>query len=255
MLQSLKIIIDETMMVYRLGTLDGRLFIPFVICCVYLLLSPAEEDARARHYFVYPSLILCLFIFNPVLIHYLIKIMLDPERVVRMFWPLPIGGVIVYCVIRALYALRERWKKAVVILATVGTLLLVSDGNVAGISFQRAANAEKLIPGAKEVCDALYNLTGEREARVLMPKNLFFWTRQYNAFIQLPYQHNTNFMYTEDGTLDLDTTGQKAREENCEFVVFSSSSPSIGALEDYGYIHASSAPGDNCTYYIYRLSE
>ena len=30
MLESLKIIFEESLSVYRLGTLDGRLFIPFV---------------------------------------------------------------------------------------------------------------------------------------------------------------------------------------------------------------------------------
>ena len=128
MLESLKIIFEESLSVYRLGTLDGRLFIPFVLCCAYLLLSPAEEDERARYYFVYPSLILCVFIFNPVFIHYMVKYMGDPERVVRVFWPLPIGGVIVYCVIRAFFAVKKRWKRVCVLLAAVCTLLLVTEG-------------------------------------------------------------------------------------------------------------------------------
>ena len=84
MIESLKIIFEETLSVYKLGTLDGRLFIPFIICCLYILLSSSKEDDRARKYFVYPSLILCLFIFNPVFIHYMIKFMEDPERVVKI---------------------------------------------------------------------------------------------------------------------------------------------------------------------------
>lgn len=255
MLESLKIILDETLSVYRLGTLDGRLFIPFMVCCIYLLLSPAKEDDRARQYFVYPSLILCLFIFNPVFIHYMIKIMGDPERVVRIFWPLPIGGVFVYCIIRAFYALKARWKRAVLLLAAVGTLFLISDLNVAGISFQRAQNYEKLIPGAKKISDTIYNNSGEREVRVMVPKNLFFWMREYNAFLLMPYQHKADFMYDDDGMLDLDTTGQKAREADCEYVVTSSSAASYGALEDYGYTLIEEIPGDSCTYYLYRFSE
>ena len=56
------------------------------------------------------------------------------------------------------------------LIAAVLTLLLVSDGNHAGISFSRAENPEKLIKGAKEVCDTIYNIAGEREKRVLVPK-------------------------------------------------------------------------------------
>lgn len=254
MLESLKIILDETLSVYRLGTLDGRLFIPFVICCVYLLLSPAKEDDRARQYFVYPSLILCIFIFNPVFIHYMIKIMGDPERVVRIFWPLPIGGVFVYCIIRAFYALKARWKRVVLLLAAVGMLLLVSDFNVAGISFKRAENPEKLITGAKEISDTIYAYSGEREVRVLVPKNLFFWMREYNAFLLTPYQHEAEFMYDDDGALDLDTTGQKARAAECEYVVVSGTAASTGTLEDYGYSLIADISGDDCTYYLYRFA-
>lgn len=251
MLESLKVIVEETASVYRLGTLDGRLFIPFVICCIYLLLSPAEEDRRAREYFVYPSLVLCVFIFNPVFIHYMIKFMLDPERVVRIFWPLPIGGVIMYCVIRAFYALRAKWKRAVLLIAAVLTLLLVSDGNHAGISFSRAENPEKLIKGAKEVCDTIYNIAGEREKRVLVPKNLFFWIREYDPFILTPYQHKAEFMYDDDGALDYDMTGEKAREEECEFIVIPNVNEELCTLESYGYTLAAAVPGADCTYYIY----
>lgn len=251
MLESLRVIMEETASVYRLGTLDGRLFIPFVICCVYLLLSPAEEDKRAREYFVYPSLVLCLFIFNPVFIHYMIKFMLDPERVVRIFWPLPIGGVIVYCVIRAFYALRGRWKRAVLLAAAVLTLLLVSDGSHAGISFSRADNPEKLIKGAKEVCDTIYNLAGEREKRVLVPKNLFFWIRGYDPFILTPYQHKAEFMYDDNGAFDSETTGEKALEAECEFIVVPGVAPEYCTLGDYGYTLAAAVPGEDCIYYIY----
>jgi len=242
---------EETASVYRLGTLDGRLFIPFVICCMYLLLSPAEEDKRAREYFVYPSLVLCLFIFNPVFIHYMIKFMLDPERVVRIFWPLPIGGGIVYCGIPAVYALRGRWKRAVLLAAAVLTLLLVSDGNHAGISFSRADNPEKLIKGAKEVCDTIYNLAGEREKRVLVPKNLFFWIRGYDPFILTPYQHKAEFMYDDNGAFDSETTGEKALEAECEFIVVPGVAPEYCTLGDYGYTLAAAVPGEDCIYYIY----
>ena len=251
MLESLKIIFEESLSVYRLGTLDGRLFIPFVLCCAYLLLSPAEEDERARYYFVYPSLILCVFIFNPVFIHYMVKYMGDPERVVRVFWPLPIGGVIVYCVIRAFFAVKKRWKRVCVLLAAVCTLLLVTEGSHAGISFVPASNPQKLVTGAKELCDKLYVLSDGEETRVLVPKHLFFWIREYNAAIITPYSHKAEFMYGEDGMLDFDETGRKAREAQCDYVVIPAAAPPEGALDEYGYTLLTETPGDDCVYYIF----
>lgn len=255
MLESLKIITEETLEVYNLATLDGRLFIPFVICCIYLLLSPAQEDDRARQYLVYPSLILFVFLFNPVLIHYLIKVTEDAERVVRLFWPLPMEGVFAYCIIRAFYALKKNRKRVVLLIASAFVLLLVSNGNHAGLSYTRAQNPEKLIAGVKEICDTIYTLSDGQETSALVPKHLFYWIRGYNAAILLPYVNDADeFMYDEDGNLDLNATGEKAREGECEYVVVSSSYTAVGALEDYGYTLSAEVPGDNCTYYIYRLT-
>lgn len=256
MLDSLNIIIDETLQVYKLATLDGRLFILFAVCCVYLLLSPAKEDDRARRYLVYPSLILCVFIFNPVFIHYMIKAAQDPERVARVFWPLPMGGVFAYCVVRAVGALKKGWRRIAAVAAAAFILLLVSEGGHAGVSYTLAGNPEKLITGAKEISDTIYALNEGQEATVLVPRHLFFWIREYNAAIMLPYTAEADkFMYNENGELDLDATGEKALEGECEYVVISSSAPAVGALEDYGYALASEVAGDNCTYYIYRLTE
>ncbi len=255
MIESLKIIFEETLSVYKLGTLDGRLFIPFIICCLYILLSPSKEDDRARKYFVYPSLILCLFIFNPVFIHYMIKFMEDPERVVRVFWPLPIGGVFIYCIIRAYYDIKTRWKKCVLLVGFVLVLLFITEGSHAGISFVKADNAEKLIYGAKEVSDTIYTLNEGQEARVLVPNHLFFWMREYNAAIILPYQHKTDFMYDDNDELDLDVTAQKALEADCKYIVISTAGARHGALEDYGYELVSSVAGTDCEYQIYMLTE
>ncbi len=92
------------------------------------------------------------------------------------------------------------------------------------------------------------------EATVLVPKHLFFWVREYNAALINPYKHKTEFMYNDDGTLDLDATGSKALEANCKYVVISGTAASTGSLEDYGYVPACDIPGDNCVYTIYRLS-
>ncbi len=180
----------------------------------------------------------------------MVKYMGDPERVVRVFWPLPIGGVIVYCVIRAFFAVKKRWKRVCVLLAAVCTLLLVTEGSHAGI-FVPASNPQKLVTGAKELCDKLYVLSDGEETRVLVPKHLFFWIREYNAAIITPYSHKAEFMYGEDGMLDFDETGRKAREAQCDYVVIPAAAPPEGALDEYGYTLLTETPGDDCVYYIF----
>ena len=63
MMNVLKNIVSETLDIYSLATLDGKLFIPFFIGCIYLLLSRKEEHDRARIYLVYPSLIILLIVY------------------------------------------------------------------------------------------------------------------------------------------------------------------------------------------------
>lgn len=255
MLDSLRIIMGETFEVYKLATLDGRLFIPFFICLVYLLLSTAQEDDRARRCLVYPSLVLLFFLFNPVFIHLLYKFIEVPERIVRMYWPLPMDVIFVYCLVRLFLSFEAKWKKAVLALSMVVLLFLNSGGSIAGQSFSRAENIYKLPRGTQQVCDTLFSLGGYQPTRVMMPTDLFFWTREYNPYIQVPYVRDMDEMTDEKGNVDLDMMAQVALEGECKLVVLNSSAPSVGALEDYGFAEKTRIEAQDFQYVIYQLQE
>lgn len=253
MLESLKIIIDETFEIYSLATLGGRLFIPFFICLLFIFLVPSKEDDWARKYLVYPSLILLFFLFNPVFIHILYKYIEVPERIVRMYWPLPMDLLFIYCVMRLFDYLEKKWKKLVLLVMAVALLVLNTGGSFAAQGYTLAENTEKMPKGTKEMCDMLYVLNGGQDPYVIMPFELFFWTRQYNPTIRLPLVRDMDDMETEDGDLDLDIVAKNAIDSGCRFVVFSSATSTVGELEDHGFKLAMQIEGQDCQYLIYMI--
>jgi len=253
MLESLRIIIDETLEIYMLATLDGRLFIPFFIALIYIFATGKKEDDLARRYLVYPALVLLFFLFNPVFIHYIYKFIEVPERIVRMYWPLPMGMLFVYCIIRLVSDCRAVWKKAVILAAAALLLFLGSGGNISGVSYVRAENPQKLPKGTKEVSDIIYQLNDGGDPRVIMPTNLFFWIREYNPYIRLPYRVHVEVMERENEELDLDRIGDMALEGGCNFVVLNSSQSATGDITDYGFIEAARVEAQDFQYIIYQL--
>ena len=254
MLEIIKNITAETLALYSAATLGGKLFIPFFICCIYLLVDRSKEHDRSRAYLLYPSLILMVLIFNPVFIHLMNKYIGVEERIVRIFWPLPIGMTFAYCLVHFIGKADKRWKRLVVALGAVIVLLLCSEFNHAGISYTRANNAEKMPKGTKEVCDAIYELNLHEPSDVVMSTNLFYWVRQYNASIRIPYIRDAKNWYTEDGRLDLDIMGETGAKGGCNYAVLCSDEETVGNLEDSGYKLKLTVDGSDSAYYIYTLN-
>ena len=254
MMNILKNIVSETLHIYSLATLDGKLFIPFFIGCIYLLLSRKGSHDRARIYLVYPSLIILLIVFNPVFIHLIYKYIEVEERIVRLYWPLPMGAVTVYCFVHALDALDGRWKKIVLSAAAVFLLLLGTGFEHAGQSYTLALNPQKMPAGSKDVCDAIYEYNLHETCDVIVPDNLFYWVRSYRSAIHLPFMRESRDWYDEDQVLDLDMVGKTGSENNCKYVVLYTGEQFRGELEKYGYSEWKTVPAGDDFYIIYELS-
>ena len=252
MMNVLKNIVSETLDIYSLATLDGKLFIPFFIACIYLLLSRREEHDRARVYLVYPSLIILLIVFNPVIIHLIYKYIGVEERIVRLYWPLPMDAVIVYCFVHALRSVKGSWRKIILSAAAVFLLLLGTGFEHSGQSYTLALNPQKMPAGTKEVCDAIYELNLHEPSDVVMTPDLFFWVRQYNSSIRVPYIREIRNWYS-DGVLDLDMVGKTGAENGVGYVVLDVSEPAEGDLEAYGYKVRTEIEAQDTLYRIYML--
>lgn len=255
MLESLRIIIDETMEIYMLATLDGRLFIPFFLCLIYIFATGKKEDDVARRYLVYPSLVLLFFLFNPVLIHFVCKYIGVPERVVRMYWPLPMDLLFIYCLIRLLSGCRAIWKKALVLMAAVLLLYMNAGTSMAGQSYGVAENPQKLPKGTREVSDVLYSLNGGEDPYVILPSDLFFWIREYNPYIRMPYVRDVYKLEQDSSTADLDTLAEMALEGGCDFIVVTTAQQTEGDLTEHGFKEKARIEAQDFQYVIYQLCE
>ena len=254
MLDILKNIVSETLDIYALATLDGKLFIPFFIGCIYLLLSRDEAHSRARTYLVYPSLIIMFIVFNPVIIHLIYKYIRVEERIVRLYWPLPMDAVIVYCFVHALHSVKGHWRKIILSAAAVFLLLLGTGFEHSGQSYTLALNPQKMPAGTKDVCDAIYEYNLHEPCDVILPDNLFYWVRSYRSAIQIPFMYDMRDWYDENHVLDLDTVGRTGAENNCKYVVLHTGEQFSGELEKYGYSEFLTVPAGDDSYIIYRLA-
>lgn len=255
MLSILKNIVSETLEIYSLATLNGVLFVPFFICIVYLILDRNAAHDRARAYLVYPSLIIMFIIFNPVIIHLLYKYIRVEERIVRLYWPLPMSTVIAYCFVHVITALDKRWKKLLLSAAAVFLLLLGTGFTHSGQSYEPAKNAQKMPVGTKEVCTVIYESNMHEPCDVIMQPELFFWVRQYRSSIRVPYIREIKNWYTEDGALDLDIVGKTGSENGCKYVVLNTGTPFAGDVEKYGYSLFETVPAGDDAYIIYELEQ
>jgi len=171
---------------------------------------------------------------------------------VRMFWPLPMDMIVIYCLIRLLSGLNRTWKKAALIACTAFLFFLNANGSRPSESYGRALNIEKMPIGSKEVCDSLFILNDFQLVDAIIPTDLFFWSREYNPAIRIPYARDMDEMVTENGELDIDLVGKAAIEGNCGFVVLNASEPSVGDITDYGFEYVKSVNGRDCQYLIYK---
>ena len=255
MLDILDNIVSETLEIYSLATLDGVLFIPFFICLVYLVLDRNSKHDRARVYLVYPAFVIMFIIFNPVIIHLLYKYIEVEERIVRLYWPLPMDAVIVYCFVHAMTALDKRRKKLLLSAAAVFLLLLGTGFTHAGQSYEIAKNAQKMPAGTKEVCDIIYEKSMHEPCDVIMQPELYFWVRPYRSSIRVPYIREIKNWYNENKELDLDIVGKTGSENGCKYVVLIAGEATAGNVEKYGYSVLETVPAGDSTYIIYMLDQ
>ena len=254
MFSVLRNIIDETFTVYSLATLGGKLFIPFFIGCVYLLLAEKEEHERAVNYLVLPSIILIVILFNPVFIHLLYKFIGVEERIVRIYWSLPMDIVMAYCFVRILFSLKTVKNKLIALISAAFLVVSISGFTHSGESYGLAANLQKMPKGTKEVCDAIYELNLHEPSDAIMTQNLFYWVRQYNSSIRVPHIREIKSWY-HDGILDLDLVGKAGAESGCGYVVLDLSEPAEGELESYGYKAKIDIEAQDSAYRIYMLNK
>ncbi len=256
--ESLRIILSETMEIYNRSTWSGRLFLPFALIALLLLIAERREDRRVRLWIVLPSALLLLVLLNPVLMHYVYKSQMF-ERTIRFYWALPFSLLLVYGFVELQALLRPLWKKAAVLLSALMLLFCMCSARPTQSQYiDRSENVMK-VPQVTVEFSEVFHRYGGAEPTAALPVYISKYMRIYDASIRMPYGYwSTDAFHNEmaSDTPDLDLIGgQYAPATGCDFVVLQDGTAYVGSLESWGYVPVDTLHSPYGSFTVYFHSE
>lgn len=215
----------ESLVIFKLYTGLKFLVLLFAVSWAYLLLT--EKDKRIRLMFVYaPLLIVLLFLF-PVSRKAFVAVGLDGETYYRILWTIPMGVITVYAMCRLI---GEHKRIGFLVMG----LLLVLCGKYVYDSpyISKAENAYHIPDTVIEICDFIKPEHENAHVMVVVPEELVYYVRQYDAGIKMPYgremiasqwdyYHPVHEAMEETEVLVLEDLLKATREEYCQYLVIS----------------------------------
>ena len=96
--------------IWKLFVGNGRVVVTALIVMLLFLLWPGNK--RLKQFLLYPSLIILIFINNPLSIYYIVdKELMAYSRYVRLYWLLPISFVLAFLCVKVVKKARK-WMQA-----------------------------------------------------------------------------------------------------------------------------------------------
>lgn len=247
---------------------EGTYLILFLCGVFFIYLH--EKRKKVRLAFVSYSVVILLLMIFPVTALVIMDYLIGEEVYWRMFWLLPIPFVLAYAAVRVVEQ-KKQWRKAF-LAVLFGILLMISGKMVyANGEIEVSGNPEKIPTEAIEVCNALSGDAVQNsieKKRVVVPRELLAYIRQYDATVGMPYGRNAikqeamtenceniyRIMCSKQASdMDIPELCSLLKAENCNYLVEKLEiALEVGEqLEQCGYIQAA-AVGD---YVIYRCDE
>lgn len=211
----------------------------------WTLIVLLEKKKSHKIAFAFSAWYLPLVILNPLVGIILDKLQILPERIVRLYWLLPVFPVIAYgLALLSQKAEKKRHAGALATAALVIGLVLVGEPMVTGDNFVKAENLYKLPDGVIQIVDMInadaaqqngdgkeeYDKTGNGDRKSVMPLELSTYARQYDGSLLMlygryPTQNDREIeAYNLMGQqrIPVDRVTELAKEENCRYLVLDS---------------------------------
>lgn len=213
----------ESLVIFKLYTGLKLLIVLFALSWIYLLVT--EKDKRVRLLFVWaPPLIILLFLF-PISRKLFVAAGLDGETYYRILWTIPMGVITAYASCR----LFSRHKRTGLIITSVLVILCGSLVYKNGY-ISKAENLYHIPDTVIRICDLIAPEGESGQVMVVVPEELVYYVRQYNASIRMPYGREMvasqwdyyNEVYEAmEGTeiIDLEKLLEATRKEYCQYIV------------------------------------
>ena len=221
---------------------NNRSFLIPIFLITLLALWVMERNKKIKIALVYLTAALVVVFLSPLFVW--IGMKMDNEIYYRVWWTLPIGIMVCYCIIRFMMRFKSMIAKGLVLLVAI--VAIAANGKLVykNTLYFPAVNAYHIPP---EIIDVVETMKLEKYRPIaVMPAGLLPFLRQYSGDIFTPYGRNmlepqwnfSNALYDAmeaSETYNAEDLARCAREEHCVYVVLASAKPIEGSMVEQGY--------------------
>lgn len=228
---------------------DGRIVVTTLIVMLLLLLLPGNK--RLKQFLLYPSLVVLIFINNPLSIYYIVdRGLMAYNRYVRLYWLLPIAFVLAFLCVKVVIK-SKKWRRIAVAFVCAGIIIYTGNYMFTEESYTKMTNLYKIPDDVIEICDFIekdieLNQEQIEDARIVTPYYYSCYIHQYAGKIKTLYGRNdvSSTYYTigwnmmqlmEAPELNVREICAGAHESDCDYIVIDVNKPQKGKFIKYDY--------------------
>ena len=228
---------------------DGKVVVTTLIVMLLFLLWPGNK--KLKQFLLYPSLVILIFINNPLSIYYIVdKNLMTYNRYVRLYWLLPISLVLAFLCVK-LVTKAKKWKRIAVALICAGIIIYTGNYMFTEESYTKMTNFYKIPDDVIEICDFIeedVKNNGQKleKTRIVVPAKYSSYIYQYNGKFKILYGRYSEYppYYTiaenirllmEEPELDVKAICEGAHASDCAYIVIDANKSKKGKFIKYGY--------------------
>lgn len=260
----MKQIFERIISCYQSYCGTGTQFLLFLVALFFLMM--VKHKKKLYTVMTQYSCFILLIMICPVTAVIIMDYLIGEEVYWRMFWLLPIPIMIAAAGVEVTALAKKRSRKICVLLMVIAMIMLSGEWVYDSDTITMAQNVEKIPEQVEEVCNAISAdaLQNEIEVKkVVVPKELLSYIRQYDATIEMPYGRNgikDNEHLSENLKQIVDLMGEDEvdyfllsgylKQEACNYLVLDKDRASA-ELENYGYMQVTQTD----EYMVYRCDD
>lgn len=229
---------DFIIHLFQLYDESGRLMLLYVLSVIGIWIL--EKSKRNKTAFIYSAWYLPLVLWNPLVGYCASAIGILPERLVRLYWLLPVFLVVSYALTLGFIKLEKKvMEQSVFCLAVALGVILWGKLFFSSEQFTVAENMYKLPNEVLGVVDLIYLDEKYDEKRAVLPPELSTYARLYNGDLMLAYGRYPSpgedamiYELYNQKTLDVETIVSYSKNNNFQYVCFDTEIPWMDYEED-----------------------
>ena len=237
----------ESLVIFKLYTGLKFLVVLFAMAWAYLLI--AEKEKKIRLMLVYAPLLILLLFLCPISRKAFVAVGLDGETYYRILWTIPMGLITVYGACR-LFGKHKR----IGLIVTAALIMLCGSYVYKSQYITKAENLYHIPDTVIRICDLITPENENDYVTAVVPEELVYFVRQYNARIKMPYgremiasqwnyYHPVHEAMEEPEIIDLEHLIETTRAENCQYIVLSPVREVEGDAEELGLVLIATVDG------------